>query len=569
MGINLFGWALGKPNVTKEAASNTQSFVLPQKDLDDGAITITQGAYFGTYVDLEGSVRNELELISRYREMSLHPECSEAINEIVTEAVTQDSDDGDIVDINLDKLNVPDAIKTKITKEFKTIKKLLNFSALAEELFRRWYIDGRLYYHAIVDTDKPAEGVKELRFIDPRKIRKVREVMKTRDPRTQTEVIKSTSEYYVFNERGLTAQSYTGGINSGVRIAPDSIIQVTSGLLDAKSTMVISWLHKAIKALNQLRMIEDAIVIYRLSRAPERRIFYIDVGNLPKIKAEQYLRDIMAKYRNKLVYDASTGEIRDERKHLSMLEDFWLPRREGGRGTEITTLPAGQNLGQLEDVQYFQKKLYKSLNVPIGRLDSENAGGGLQGIGRAAEITRDEVKFFKFVARLRAKFAQLFNFALRIQCVLKGICTLAEWDEFKEYISYVWTSDSNFTELRDMELWRERLQVLGTIDPFLGKYFSLEWVEKNILQRTEEEITEMRAKIQEELDAGLIVLPPPPTQVGPDGMPMGMPPGQDIPSPGMEDPGLQNQAMQSLTPGLDADLKNMTQGFPKSGKKKP
>lgn len=569
MSFSLFGYSIGKENVTKEAAQNTASFVLPQRELEDGAINITSGAYFGTYVDLEGSVRNEIELISRYREMSLHPECSEAINEIVTEAITQDDDDGDIVNINLDKLNVPDSIKTKIQKEFKTVKRLLNFKALAEDLFRRWYVDGRLFYHVIVDEQKPIEGVKELRFIDPRKIRKVREIMKTRDPKTGVEIIKSTTEYYVYNERGLTAQSYNAGTNNGVRIAPDSIVQVTSGLLDAKSTMVISWLHKAIKALNQLRMIEDAIVIYRLSRAPERRIFYIDVGNLPKVKAEQYLRDIMAKYRNKLVYDASTGEIRDERKHLSMLEDFWLPRREGGKGTEITTLPAGQNLGQLEDVEYFQKKLYSSLNVPVGRLRSETEGGGIQGMGRVAEITRDEVKFFKFIGRLRARFAQLFNYVLRLQCTLKGICTLAEWDEFREYISYTWISDSNFTELRDMELLTERLNCLSRIDPFLGKYFSLEWVERNVLQRSDEEIKEMREKIQEELDSGLIVLPPPPAQVGPDGMPLGMPPGGDIPAPGQEAPEQQNQAMQSLTPGLDQDVQSFAKGFAPKNKKKP
>ncbi len=557
--IRLFGYVLGKEqDVTKVAPANTQSFVLAQKDIEDGAITITQGAYFGQYVDLEGSVRNEIELISRYREMSLHPECSEAVNEIVTEAITQDTEDGDIVDINLDKLEVPDNIKKTILKEFKNIKRLLNFQELAEELFRRWYVDGRIFYHAIIDKDKPKDGLKELRFIDPRKIRKVREIQKDRDPATGAEIIKSTSEYYIFNERGLTAQSYTAGVNQGVRIAPDSIINVNSGLLDAKSTMVISWLHKAIKALNQLRMIEDAIVIYRLSRAPERRIFYIDVGNLPKLKAEQYLRDIMVKYRNKLVYDASTGEIRDERKHLSMLEDFWLPRREGGKGTEITTLPAGQNLGQLEDVEYFQKKLYKSLNVPIGRLDSQQSGGGIQGLGRLAEITRDEVKFFKFVNRLRARFGQLFNGALRLQLTLKGVCTLEEWEEFKQRISYTWVSDSNFTELRDMELMNERLNLLARVDPYIGKYFSLEWTEKHVLQRSDEEIKEMREKIQEELDAGLIQLPPPPGQVGPDGMPVGMPPGADIPSPGQEmeqDTGLAAPP-GSLTPGLDQDMSN-------------
>lgn len=556
--IRLFGWQFGRELVTSPASANTPALVLPEKDLNDGAVTITQGSHFATYVDLEGSVRNELELIGRYRDMSLHPECSEAINEIVTEAITQDVEDGDIVDINLDKLEVPDTIKKKIEQEFTTIKRMLNFANLADELFRRWYIDGRMYYQIIVDTDKPQNGIKELRYIDPRKIRKVREVMKEREQRTGIEIIKSTSEYYVFNERGLTTHAQTSGVNQGVRIAPDSIISVTSGLLDAKSIMVISWLHKAIKALNQLRMIEDAIVIYRLSRAPERRIFYIDVGNLPKLKAEQYLSSIMAKYRNKLVYDASTGEIRDERKHLSMLEDFWLPRREGGRGTEITTLPGGQNLGQLEDVNYFQKKLYKSLNVPIGRLDPQQ-GGGVIGLGRVAEVTRDEVKFYKFICRLRSKFSQLFMSALRVQLVLKGICTLQEWDRFKEVISFKYVNDNNFTELRDMEILNERLNVIQRIDPYIGKFFSLEWVEKHVLQRTDEEIKENRAKIEEELDAGLIQPPMQPGmegQPGMDGMPMDGPPGGGQPDASQDAPD-----GDSLTPGLDADFQNAMSSF--------
>lgn len=552
MAIRLFGWQIGRESVTDTHTPNTASFVLSQKEIDDGAITINQGAYFGTYVDMEGSVRNEIELISRYREMSQHPECSEAINEIVTETITIDKDNGDIVDINLDKLEVPETIKSKIKAEFKNIKTLFNFTSLATEIFRRWYIDGRIYYHIIIDTDKPKEGIKELRYIDPRKIRKIREVQKERDSRTNGELVKSTSEYYIFNERGITPHGpqsggYSGGsTTTGLRIAPDSIINVTSGLLDSKSQMVISWLHKAIKALNQLRMIEDAIVIYRLSRAPERRIFYIDVGNLPKLKAEQYLRDIMAKYRNKLVYDASTGEIKDERKHLSMLEDFWLPRREGGRGTEITTLKGGENLGQLEDVNYFQKKLYKSLNVPIGRLDPQQ-GGGIIGVGRVAEVTRDEVKFFKFITGLRAKFSQIFNNALRVQLTLKGICTLEEWDQFKEQITYNFVNDNNFTELRDMELWNERLTLLGRVDMFVGKYFSLDWVFKNVLQLDKEEANEMLKQIKKEISSGLIT---PPQQPGQE---QGLPGSQ--PQTGFGNPP-EKMAGYSPTPGLDKDVED-------------
>jgi len=395
MAVTLFGFTLGKKDIVQVEKPEQASFSLPTETIDDGAVTITQNAHYGTYVDLEGSIRNELELITRYREMSNHPECDMAIDEIVNEAITHDTD-GKVMDINLDNLKQPESIKKKIIEEFNNIQKMLNFSNLADDLFKRWYIDGRIYYHVIVNDTAPKEGIQELRYIDPRKIRKVREIQKDRDSKTGAQIIKSIAEYYIYNDRGAATQSFTASTNQGLRIAPESIINVNSGLMDAKNTFVISYLHKAIKALNQLRMIEDAVVIYRLSRAPERRIFYIDVGNLPKGKAEQYMRSIMTQYRNKLVYDANTGEIRDERKHLSMLEDFWLPRREGGKGTEITTLPAGQNLGQMEDVQYFQKKLLQSLNVPISRLDPQQ-GAGIMGIGKTTEVTRDEVKFNKFI----------------------------------------------------------------------------------------------------------------------------------------------------------------------------
>ena len=502
MAIKLFGFTLGSKDVVQQEKPEQQSFVLPSSaQLDDGAVTITQNAYYGTYVDLEGSVRNEIELITRYREMSNHPECQMAIDEIVNEAITHD-DRGKVVDLVLDNLKQPESIKKKIIEEFGNIQKMLNFNNLADDLFKRWYIDGRMFYHVVVNDKNPKEGIQELRYIDPRKIRKVREVKKERDPKTGALVVDSVAEYYVFNDRGTTTQTFTANVTQGLRIAPESIININSGLMDAKNTFVISYLHKAIKPLNQLRMIEDAIVIYRISRAPERRIFYIDVGNLPKGKAEQYLRDIMIKYRNKMVYDANTGELRDERKHMSMLEDFWLPRREGGKGTEITTLPAGQNLGELEDVKYFQKKLLQSLNVPYSRLEAQE--GGMAGLGRSQEVTRDELKFAKFVIRLRNKFAQLFDDALKIQLVLKGICTREEWDEFKEDIYYDFRKDNNFAELREAELLQNRLQMVGMVDPFVGRYFSNQYVMNKILMMTDEEIENMQEQMKEEKDT----LPP-------------------------------------------------------------
>jgi hypothetical protein len=496
MAINLFGFTLGRKDVVQEQPPEQRSFALPNQALDDGAVTITQNAHYGTYVDLEGSVRNELELITRYREMANHPELESAIDDIVNESITHD-ESGEVVTLNLDKLKQPDSIKKKILEEFNNVQRMLNFNNLADDLFKRWYIDGRLYFHIIVNEKNPKEGIQELRYVDPRKIRKIREINKDRDGKTGAMVIKSIAEYYVFNDRGTTTQTYTSGTNQGLRVAPDSIINVNSGLMDAKNTFVISYIHKAIKPLNQLRMIEDAVVIYRLSRAPERRVFYIDVGNLPKGKAEQYLRDIMVKYRNKMVYDANTGELRDDRKHMSMLEDFWLPRREGGKGTEITTLPAGQNLGQIEDVDYFRKKLLQSLNVPYSRMD-DTGGGGLASLGRSSEVTRDELKFAKFIVRLRNKFSQLFDHALRVQLSLKGICSQDEWDEFKEQIYYDYKKDNNFTELRESELIRERVQTLAMMDPYIGKYFSQTWAKKNILRLSDEEIEEMAKEMEED-----------------------------------------------------------------------
>ena len=539
--IKLFGFTLGKKDVVQVQPPEQPSFTLPTESMDDGAVTITQNAYYGTYVDLEGAVRNELELITRYREMANHPELEQAIDDIVNEAITHDVT-GRTVDIVTDKLKQPETVKRKIKEEFENVLKMLNFSNLADDLFKRWYIDGRIYFQVVVDEKTPKDGIIELRYIDPRKIRKVREILKDKDPKTGVQIIKSIAEYYVFNDRGTTTQTYTAQVNQGVRIAPDSIINVNSGLMDAKNTFVISYLHKAIKPLNQLRMIEDAVVIYRLSRAPERRIFYIDVGNLPKGKAEQYLKDIMVKYRNKMVYDANTGELRDDRKHMSMLEDFWLPRREGGKGTEITTLPAGQNLGELEDVKYFRQKLLQSLNVPISRLEPQQ--GGMIGLGRTTEVTRDEVKFMKFITRLRNKFSQIFDGALGIQLALKGICTKEEWEQFKEDIYYDYKKDNNFTELRDAELLTSRLQLLATVDPYLGRYFSSRWVKKNILHMTDEEIEDMQDEMSEEQEQGI-------------GQPMGteqetpIDPNQYPPEDNTSDEKTQNE---SQTPQLDAEV---------------
>ena len=425
--------------------------------------------------------------------MANHPECEMAIDEIVTEAVSFNPS-GRIINIVMDNLKQPDTIKKKIREEFDNVLTMLNFNNLADDLFKRWYIDGRIYYHVVVNEKSPKEGIQELRYIDPRKIRKVREIAKDRDAKTGTMIIKSIAEYYVYNDRGTSTQTYTAQVNAGVRIAPESVINVNSGLTDAKNTFVISYLHKAIKPLNQLRMVEDAIVIYRISRAPERRVFYIDVGNLPKGKAEQYLRDVMVKYRNKMVYDANTGELRDDRKHMSMLEDFWLPRREGGRGTEITTLPGGENLGQIEDIVYFQNKLYQALNVPLSRMQPQ------QGIsfGRATEITRDELKFAKFVGRLRKKFSELFNDVLKTQLILTGIITDQDWDEIKEKIQYKFAQDQYFEEMKNSENLRNRVDIINQMQPYVGTYFSKQYIMKNVLRMTDEEIGQMEEQIESE-----------------------------------------------------------------------
>ena len=510
--VQLFGFEISRKKNQVEDEQN-KSFALPQND--DGAVTIQSGSYYGTYVDLDGTVRNEIELITRYREMSMQPELETAIDEIVNEAIVND-DNGQAVELNTDDLKQPEQIKKKIRDEFDIILKLLNFGNMGHDIFRRWYIDGRLFYDIIIDDKRPALGIQELRYIDPRRIRKIREIQKTKDPKTGMESIKRQNEYYLYNERGIIGAHS----NLGAKIAIDSVVNVNSGLMDSKRTMVLSYLHKAIKPLNQLRMVEDATVIYRLSRAPERRVFYVDVGNMPTIKAEQYLRDIMVKYRNKLVYDSSTGEVKDDRKHLSMLEDFWLPRREGSKGTEITTLPGGANLGELEDVKYFEKKLYKALGVPIGRLEPQQGFS----LGKSNEITRDELKFTKFVQRLRNKFSTLFDDLLRVQLVLKRVCTEEEWKQFKEDIYYDYLKDNNFTELKEAELITNRILLLQYVDPFVGRYYSKEWVRKNVLKQTDEDISEIDEQIANEL-----ANEPPPTDAM--GNPIDPVTGQPIQAP--------------------------------------
>lgn len=493
MAITLFGITLTtqKERLKQERSSindQLKSFV-PESN-DDGAVTIQSGSYYGTYVDMDGVVRNEIELITRYREMAMQPELETAIDEVVNEAIVMD-DNGKSVDINMDELKTSEGIKKKIRAEFDHILKLLNFGNMGHDIFRRWYIDGRIFYHLIVDEKKPLNGIQELRYIDPRRIRKIREIEKTMDRASGIEIIKKSKEYYLYNDRGVIG---TQSANMGAKIALDSVVNVNSGLMDAKRAMVLSYLHKAIKPLNQLRMMEDATVIYRISRAPERRIFYIDVGDMPTIKAEQYLRDIMTKYRNKLVYDSNTGEIKDDRKFMSMLEDIWLPRREGSQGTQIDTLRGGENLGKMEDVEYFQQKLYNSLGVPTSRLIPQQGFS----LGRTNEITRDELKFAKFVQRLRSKFSSLFDDLLRVQLVLKKVCTEEEWHYIKEDIWYDFFKDNNFNELKEAELIANRIQTLNFVDPYVGRYYSKEWVQKNILQLTDENIQEMEAQMAQE-----------------------------------------------------------------------
>ena len=462
-----------------------------QKSPDDGTVEIAGGGHFAQVLDQDGRDRNENDLVRRYRDIAQQPECDSAIEDIMNEAIVANERDQS-VSIITDNLPHTKRIKDRIREEFDSVLKLLDFDTKGPDIFRRWYVDGRIYYHKVIDTKNPRMGIQEVRYIDPRQIKKVREIKK-QPKAVGPDVIKKQQEYYIYNAKG----NYTGtGSNNmiGVRLSPDSVTYCPSGLIDANKNMVLSYLHKAIKPVNQLRMIEDSLVIYRISRAPERRIFYIDVGNLPKVKAEQYLKDVMQRYRNKLVYDAKTGEIRDDRNHMSMLEDFWLPRREGGRGTEITTLPGGSNLGEIDDIKYFQQKLYRSLNVPISRLEAENSFS----IGRSDNITRDELKFTKFVQKLRKKFCVLFTDILKTQLVLKGVIAIEEWDMMKEHIQFDFMQDGHFTELKNAEILQNRLDMLGQIESYVGTYFSKEYVRKNVLRMNDEEIEEIEQQMKDE-----------------------------------------------------------------------
>jgi len=511
----LFGFSV------EDKEKKSQSIVSPvPQNNEDGSDYYIQSGFYGSYVDIEGVYRNEFDLIKRYREMALHPECDSAIEDVVNEAIVSDLYDSP-VEIELSNLNASDKLKKIIREEFKTIKEILDFDRKAHEIFRNWYVDGKLCYLKVIDQKRPQDGIQDLRYIDSLKIKYIRKEKKkgrndyisVRGNRGDDEgavVNPELDEYFIYTPRPAYPSNLVtgGGGSKGVKIAKDAITYCTSGLVDRNRGSVLSYLHKAIKGLNQLRMIEDSLVIYRLSRAPERRIFYIDVGNLPKIKAEQYLKEVMYRYRNKLTYNAQTGEVRDDRKFMSMMEDFWLPRREGGRGTEITTLPGGQNLGELSDIEYFQKKLYRSLNVPESRIASD---GGFN-LGRSSEILRDELKFTKFVGRLRKRFAQMFNDMLKTQLILKNVVTPDDWETIREHIQYDFLYDNQFSELKESEMMNERLGTLATIEPYIGKYYSNDYVRRKVLRQTDSEIIEMDKQIDQEIKDGII---PDPNAVDP------------------------------------------------------
>jgi hypothetical protein len=478
--MQIFGFEIARKKEQQQL-----TVVTPQND--DGSTTVNSAAgYYAQVINLEATIKSENDLIRRYREVAQYSDCDSAIDDIVNEAIVSDEEHAP-VKILLDEVKLSSSIKKKIEEEFKNVFKLLKFDSRGHDIFRSWYIDGRLYYQILVDEKNPKDGIAELRQVDPRKIRKIKNIEKQKN-QNGVDVIKKVEEYYIYNDKGITENSI-----QGVRLPLDSVIYTSSGLVDANTGLMMSYLHKSIKIVNQLKMMEDALVIYRISRAPERRIFYVDVGNLPKIKAEQYVNDLMNKFRNKIVYDATTGEVRDDRKHMSMMEDFWMPRREGGKGTEITTLPGGQTLGQIEDIEYFQNKLYQSLNVPSTRLQKTDGFN----LGRSSEITRDEIKFTKFVQRIRKKFAQVFLDALKIQLVLKGVMTLDDWDEIVQDIRFDFLRDNHFSEIKEAEIMQGRLNILQTLDPFVGKYYSPSYVKKKILKLTDNEIEEIDAENEE------------------------------------------------------------------------
>ena len=556
----LFGFSI---NRSKKDTGGEQVFTTPTPD--DGAIDVAGGGFFGQILDTDGREKTELDLIRRYRDIAQQPECDSAIEDIINEAITSDQVSQSVT-LRTDRLPYSEKIKREMRKEFNKILSLLEFEHKGHDILRRWYVDGRVFFHKVIDSKNPRKGIVDLRYIDCTKIKKARQIKKDKDAKTGVEMIKKIDEYYIYNEKGLFSAGY-GGANQGLKIAADAIAYCPSGVIDQNGGKVLSYLHKAIKPVNQLRMIEDALVIYRISRAPERRIFYIDVGNLPKVKAEQYLKDVMNRYRNKLVYDASTGEIRDDRNHMSMLEDFWLPRREGGRGTEITTLAGGSNLGEIDDIEYFRQKLYRSLNVPISRLEAENSFS----LGRANEITRDELKFTKFIQKIRKKFTPLFTDLLKTQLLLKGIISLEDWDTMKEHIQYDFLKDGHFAELKEAELLNDRIQTLDSIQSYIGTFFSKEYVLKHVLRMNDTEVDEMRDQIAREMEMdpmdGGITVP-----VGGDGVTRypevgGAPiPADDYDKfSGEEDPEDELKKAQAAQAKADAGLKDADAAEKKNG----
>lgn len=530
-GFRLWGWSLtrqakGGGSLPSQDTSGGQQN--PQRlqqtpvtpTMEDGAINVQMGAHYGIYVDLDGSYRSEVDLLSKYRTMAMQPEMENAIDDIVNEAIVHDEKEV-AVKIDLDKLKQPDSIKGKIREEFETILRLLDFNNFGSDIFRRWYVDGRMYYNVVIDKENPRDGIQQLIYMDPRRIRKIRNITKEKDA-TGAEVITRVDVFYLYNEKivnnNVQSPQIIGNFAGGVKLTEDSVVMVTSGLFDPAKSTVLSYLHKAIRPMNQLRFVEDATVIYRISRAPERRVFYIDVSNMPNKKAEQYMKDIMNSYRNKLTYDSQTGEVQDVTRHYSMIEDFWMPRKSDGKTTQIETLPAGQNLGQMEDVLYFEKKLYRALGVPVSRLEPTQGFT----LGKSNEITRDELKFDKFVNRLRARFAVLFDELLSRQLALRGVCTLEEWGDMKESIVYDFLKDNNFAELKEQELVTNRMTTLGLVQPFVGVYYSKVWVWKNILRLNEAEIANMRKEIkseEDELASDAAKLNPPPPSQAPGDLP--------------------------------------------------